>query len=219
MTEAGHPTDLTAEELETLLGDQKSTTEYRILRATRRLLARQGLGVSIDDIAAEADLGRRTVFRYFAGRDELVARALSESLSRFHSQVSSVVDPDADLEEWLERIVGVLHGSQRNAGHALWQLAASRDSDLPPAVARVNQQRREARRELSRSVADTAWAKAGGVGRAPTEVELALAMTLSSFAVHSLHFDYEADEHDVTRSVVSMLTAMIRRAVAGTTAN
>lgn len=218
MTSAGNPTDLTPDQLEALLRDPKSGTEFRILRAARRLLARDGLGVSIDDIAAEADLGRRTVFRHFAGRDELVARALSESLSRFHSQVSSVVDPDADLEEWLERIVAVLHGSQRNAGHALWQLAASRDSDLPPPIARVNQQRREARRELSRSVADAAWAKAGGAGRAPTEVELALAMTLSSFAVHSLHFDYEADEHDVTRSVVSMLTAMIRRAVAGTTA-
>ena len=65
MTPTENPADLSADELENLLKDPRSTQEYRILRATRRLLAREGLGVSIDAIAVEAGLGRRTIFRYF----------------------------------------------------------------------------------------------------------------------------------------------------------
>ncbi len=212
MTSSGNPTDLTSDELEALLRDPRSATEFRILRATQRLLARDGLGVSIDDIAAEADLGRRTVFRHFASRDDLVARALTESLTRFHSQVFDAASESSDIETWLSDMVRSLFASQRRAGAGLWQLAASKDNDLPGPVAGVNRIRRESRQELTRSIAAAAWAKAGRTDPVPQSVELAFALAISSFAVHSLETDYRASEVDTVDAVVTMLSATLHDA-------
>lgn len=214
MTPAGQPTDLTADELENLLKDPKSGTEFRILRATRRLLAREGLGVSIDAIAVEAELGRRTIFRYFATRDDLIAQALSESLGRFHSQVADAISESSDLDQWLVDVVTQLHGSQRRAGVALWQLAASDDEDLSRPIARVNKHRRDTRRVLTQSIAQAAWNKAGGNGDAPRSIELAVALSISSFAVHSLNVDYKAGDDETVKSVAAMLSAILTKEVA-----
>lgn len=214
MTPAGNPTDLTAEELENLLKDPKSSTEFRILRATRRLLAREGLGVSIDAIAVEAELGRRTIFRYFTTRDDLIARALSDSLGRFHAQVTDAISESTDLDRWLVDVVAQLHGSQRRAGAALWQLAASDDNDLSAPIARVNRHRRDSRQILTRSIAQAAWAKAGGTGDAPRSIELAIALSISSFAVQSLNVDYKADDDEAVTSIAAMLSATLTKAVA-----
>lgn len=209
MTPTRQSTDLTADELESLLKDPKSGTEFRILRATRRLLAREGLGVSIDAIAVEAELGRRTVFRYFATRDDLIARALSDSLSRFHAQVDDALSESSDLDQWLVDVVTQLHGSQRRAGVALWQLAASDDNELSDPIARVNKHRRDMRQVLTRSTAQAAWTKAGGKGDAPRSIELAVALSISSFAVHSLNVDYAADDDESVKSVAAMLSAIL----------
>lgn len=211
VTTAENSTDLTADELETLLKDPKSTTEFRILRATRRLLAREGLGVSVDAVAVEAELGRRTIFRHFATRDDLIARALSDSLGRFHSQVADAISESSDIDEWLVDVVTQLHGSQRRAGMALWQLSASNDDDLSPPIARVNKHRRESRQVLTNSIADTAWKKAGGNGTAPRSVELAVALSISSFAVHSLNVDYGAGDDETVASVAAMLSAILKK--------
>ena len=204
--------DLSTEQLETLLKDPKSTTEFRILQAARRLLARDGLGISIEAIAAEADLGRRTIFRYFATRDELVARALSESLSRFHAQVADTLSESTDFDEWLHDIVRTLLISQSSAGRGLWQLAASDDVDLPPAIAAVNAQRRQARQLLTRSMAHTAWTKMGQTNDVPRSVELAFALAISSFAVHSLDVDYESSSDESIDAVVALLSATLKAA-------
>ena len=214
MTSAGNPTELTADQLESLLKDPKSTTEFRILRATRRLLAREGLGISIDAVADEAGLGRRTVFRHFATRDELVARALSESLSRFHTQVADALSESTDFDQWLTDVVSKLLGSQSRAGAGLWQLAASNDEDLPEALAVVNRHRREARRSLTQSIARAAWNKVGGSGAVPRSVELAFALSISSFAIHSLDVDYESQSNESVAAVVEMLAATVRSAAA-----
>lgn len=209
MTQAGNRTDLTADELENLLKDPRSSTEFRILRATRRLLAREGLGVSIDAIAVEADLGRRTIFRHFATRDDLIARALSDSLGRFHTQVAEAISDSSDLDQWLVDVVTQLHSSQRSAGVALWQLAASSDKDLSSPIARVNKHRRDTRRLLTQSIAQAAWTKAGGNGKVPRSIELAVALSISSFAVQSLNVDYDAQDPETVTSTAGMLSAVL----------
>lgn len=211
MTPARQTSDLTADELENLLKDPKSGTEFRILRATRRLLAREGLGVSIDAIAVEAELGRRTIFRYFATRDELIARALSDSLGRFHAQVADALSESSDLDHWLVDVVTQLHGSQRRAGVALWQLAASNDDDLSPPVARVNKHRRDSRQLLTRSIAQAAWKKAGGAGDAPRSIELSVALSISSFAIQSLNTDYGAGDEEAAAAIAAMLSAVLKK--------
>ena len=207
-------TDLTADELEDLLKSPKASAEFRILRATRRRLAITGLGVSIEEIAAEAGLGRSTVFRHFPSRDDLVARALTDSLTRFHAQVFDAINEVSDLDKWLLDVVATLHGSQIRAGRALWQLAASDDADLSAPIAQANRLRRDARKQLTRSIADVAWTKASGKGSAPQEIEMAFALAISSFAIHSLNVDYEVDESVSVASIASMLSAHLRERAA-----
>lgn len=214
MTISGQNTDISPEELENLLKNPKASAEFRILRATRRRLAVTGLGVSIEEIAAEAELGRSTVFRHFPSRDELVARALSESLARFHTQVDDAVNEDTNLDTWLLDVVTTLHGSQIRAGRAMWQLAASDDSELSAPIVRVNHIRRSSRQLLTISIAEVAWKKVGGNGPLPREIELAFALALSSFTVHSLNVDYEVDEAQSATAISSMLGAHLRECAA-----
>lgn len=214
MTISGQNTDISPEELENLLKNPKASAEFRILRATRRRLAVTGLGVSIEEIAAEAELGRSTVFRHFPSRDELVARALSESLARFHTQVDDAVNEDTNLDTWLLDVVTTLHGSQIRAGRAMWQLAASDDSDLPASIVLVNHIRRSSRQKLTISIAEAAWKKVGGSGPLPRQIELAFALALSAFTVHSLNVDYEVDEAQSAIAIASMLGAHLRECAA-----
>ena len=59
---------------------QRRRTREAILAATKRLLG-DGHNPSIDDIAVEADVSRRTIYMYFPTLDQLVADATSGMLS------------------------------------------------------------------------------------------------------------------------------------------
>lgn len=206
--------DLSAAELEELLKDPRATAEYRIVRATRRLLVTKGLEVSMDDIAAKAELGRRTVFRYFSSRDELLARAMNESLDHFNNQVNSSMNTEADIETWLFSVVQSLHQTQLRAGRGLWQLAATNDDDLPAPLAKVNKKRRDSRHLLTQTIAKEAWKRCGRSGQLPRDIELAFALAISSFTVHSLHVDYSAQQEETVKAVSSMLHAFLMRGAA-----
>ncbi|MEH3067024.1 MAG: TetR/AcrR family transcriptional regulator [Aeromicrobium erythreum] len=54
-----------------------------ILEAARRLLAANGLGVSLDDVAAEAGVGSATLYRRFASREELASAVLEQQMSGY----------------------------------------------------------------------------------------------------------------------------------------
>ncbi len=205
--------ELSSEDLDSLLKDPKATVEYRIVRATRRLLVSKGLDVSMDDIATEADLGRRTVFRYFPTRDDLIARAFSESLQHFNQQVMSSIAAETDFKTWLTSVVESLHQSQLRAGRGMWELAATDDSHLPPPIAKVNKQRRSSRKELTVAIAAEAWHRAGGTGDTPRDIELSFALTISSFAVQSLYNDYKAKENESIQTIASMLFSFITERV------
>lgn len=196
-------------DLEAILDDPKATVEYRITRAARRLLATHGLEVSMDDIATEAQVGRRTVFRYFSSRDELIAKALSDSLNIFNNQVDQSLQGETDLQQWLSRVVESLHVSQLRAGRGIWQLAATDDKDLPAPIAKVNKQRRQSRRALTKATAREAWRRAGKSGEASRDVELAFALAISSFAVHSLHGDYSAKKDEIVQAISAMLYSLL----------
>lgn len=199
-------------DLEAILDDPRATVEYRITRAARRLLATHGLEVSMDDIATEAQVGRRTVFRYFSSRDELIARALSDSLNIFNNQVDQSLQGETDLQQWLFRVVESLHVSQLRAGRGIWQLAATDDKDLPVPIAKVNRQRRQSRRILTQAISQEAWKRSGESGEAPRDIELAFALAISSFAVHSLHGDYSAKQDETVQAISAMLYALLKGA-------
>ncbi len=105
-----------------------------------KLLARRGLDVTMDDVARAAGIGRRTLFRYFATREELLVATMERTYARI---VEGAYEPRAGDErhpdELLRRIMGFAHREGAAAGLALWQIASDpqvRGELRKPALAR-----------------------------------------------------------------------------------
>ena len=83
--------------------DDRSSTRVRIVDATLRCLARQGLAkTTIDDIAREAKLSRATLYRTFpGGKDAIVAAVVETEVARLFSSLAVVMGEAADLEDVL----------------------------------------------------------------------------------------------------------------------
>lgn len=204
---------LSADDLGRILKTRKATAEFRILHATRSLLAVAGLGVSMDAIAVEAGISRRTLFRHFPVRDELIARALDESLQFFHGQVTETFTETTDMREWLRSVVSALHSIQIGAGRGIWQLAASEDSELPAPIAAVNVKRRQSRHDTTKVIAQEAWRRCGRDGAVPREVEIMFALAFSSFAARSLNFDYGVTEEESVHALAELLAGYLESSV------
>jgi len=90
-------------------------TESRILEAALRTLARQGAdNFSMAGIGREAGISRRTLYRYFHNRDEVlqaVAVHVGESYARV---VDDVIAADPDLDR---RVEVVLHATVHYADY------------------------------------------------------------------------------------------------------
>ncbi|MDT0571794.1 helix-turn-helix domain-containing protein [Streptomyces sp. DSM 3412] len=69
----------------------------RILAAARRLYATEGLGVSMTSVAREAGVGKATLSRRFATREELVNAVFAD---RMDAYADAVADALADPDPW-----------------------------------------------------------------------------------------------------------------------
>ncbi|WP_371660900.1 TetR/AcrR family transcriptional regulator [Streptomyces sp. NBC_00280] len=68
----------------------------RILAAARRLYATEGLGVSMASVAREAGVGKATLGRRFATREELINAVFADRMDAYAAAVTeALADPDA----------------------------------------------------------------------------------------------------------------------------
>ncbi len=155
---------------------QAAAARARLLAATSRCIARDGLaGTGIAAVAAEAGVSRQTVYRYFAGRDELAkltifstAEALSEQIA---SHVAQLSDPADIIVEAL--VLGLAEVRSDPVLHAIWD-SASPDGLVaeifthPAGIAWT-------RRALARAVELAGWSDAD----ADTAIEFFLRISLS----------------------------------------
>lgn len=77
----------------------------RILAAARRLFAAEGLGVSMASVAREAGVGKATLGRRFATRDELVNAVFADRMDAYADAVTEAL---ADPDPW-HGFTGYLH--------------------------------------------------------------------------------------------------------------
>lgn len=112
----------------------------RMLDATVTCVGRVGMeGLTIEQVAAEAGVGRATVYRYFAGgREQLVREAITWEVAGFFTRLAEEVEATSTFRERLERGLSFAHRSL--AEHAVFQhvLATERErlvlslTDLAP---------------------------------------------------------------------------------------
>jgi len=88
---------------------QRRRTRKAIVDATMALLARNGRAPSVDDIAAAADVSRRTLYMYFPTLDQLMIDATVGALTQASVDQAIEGAGSDDVEERLERMVRALH--------------------------------------------------------------------------------------------------------------
>jgi TetR/AcrR family transcriptional repressor of mexCD-oprJ operon len=84
---------------------RKDRTAVAILEAAARVLARQGRGATISQVAVEAGVGRATVYRYFATREQLVSALWDAALSEVDERLTAARLEKVPFEQGLTRVV------------------------------------------------------------------------------------------------------------------
>jgi AcrR family transcriptional regulator len=98
--------------------DDRSSTRVRIVDATLRCLARQGVAkTTVDDIAREAKFSRATLYRTFpGGKDDVLEAVVDTEVARLFSALAVVMGEATDLEDVL--VAGMVEAAQRLSTHA-----------------------------------------------------------------------------------------------------
>jgi AcrR family transcriptional regulator len=85
-------------------------THEAILDAATRVLSEHGAGASMQDVAAEAGVGRATLYRHARSREELVAALQLRAIDRLVERLGDARLGEQEPRDALERVVHVLIG-------------------------------------------------------------------------------------------------------------
>ncbi len=196
-----------------LADQQRDVARLRIIRATREVLARRGLSATVDDVAAAADVSRRTVFRHFATRERLFAAAIRDGLRSYGERLPATAG--VDLGAWLLDLLVAVHRLNAHNGRLYWELSAL-EPELTGELAAAAAERRERRKRFAARVALSMWRARGGAGRPPTWFVDTVAVHLSGFTTQSLGGDFGRGPDDVAIVCQHVLLASLGAALAET---
>jgi AcrR family transcriptional regulator len=96
--------------------EMEDETSRRILDAAVDRFATFGIRrTTMDDVAAAAGIGRATLYRRFAGRDDIVRAAVFRELARFVEEVDArVQELQGPVERFVEGFVAILSAARRH---------------------------------------------------------------------------------------------------------
>jgi AcrR family transcriptional regulator len=97
--------------------DDRSSTRVRLVDATLRCLARQGVAkTTVDDIAREAKFSRATLYRTFPrGKEGALEAVVDTEVARLFSSLAVVMGEATDLEDVL--VAGMVEAARRLTAH------------------------------------------------------------------------------------------------------
>jgi AcrR family transcriptional regulator len=108
--------------------------ERRAIDATLACIARHGLGkTTVDDIAREAGCARATLYRYFGGKQELVAATVNAETSRIAGSLQEAAAEAGTLEDTILAILTTA-SSELGANAALQFVATHEPERLLPSL-------------------------------------------------------------------------------------
>lgn len=150
----------------------------RIIEAALdEVAAAGGEGVTLQAVAARADVALRTLYNHFAGRDELLAAAFLHHAARTRAAVEAVSLPDAGPADQLEHVVEAYHGRYAAMGDRLSALLSLRGfPELQEQIGIIRKQRQLLLEQI------VEHAERAEVLRLPVPTAVALAYTLTGHA-------------------------------------
>lgn len=196
-------------ENQSLADEKREMVRARILRATLDGLSEVGVDVRVEDIASIAGVGRRTIFRYFSTRDELLIAALELAI---HHYLDAIPQRDGrPVERWLPEVVEAAARSNATYGIGYWQLVLVTDLEGPFGEALST--RRATRQKWSKEIAVEAWQGSGGKRNPPEWLIQAFALHLGPFSTAGLRIDSELALESVVAICTRILEALLRDAL------
>ena len=108
----------------------------RILAAADDLFRRLGTGVGVEQIAAEADTNKMTLYRHFESKDQLIAEWMRGIIAQKEAAWDEIAaahpgDARAQLASWSQRTAAALADMEERGSPILNALAQLPDADHP----------------------------------------------------------------------------------------
>jgi AcrR family transcriptional regulator len=204
------PTDGPAEV--SLLHEQRQVARDRIERAARHVLADKGLSATVEEVAGEAGVSIRTVFRHYGTRDHMIATALRSQLLHYGDTLP-VPGPEETLDSWLPQLLEEIHRVNAELGRAYWELAAL-GYVLTGELGDVARERLAARTRFVDALARHAWRLAGNRSRPPAWLVDLFAIHVSAFTTRELVSDFGRSSAQVAVMSSRVLIRAVRWASA-----
>lgn len=182
-----------------------------VLDAVQPLLAAEGVDVTMDQLAAAADIGRRTLFRYFPSKEDLVAAAVRRSYDQLLAEVFEAPDDGLGPEDTIRTVLSRTHAVAERMGRAHWQVAADPEShgELGEAVAA----RQQARARYVARFTELLWRRAHMTGAPPRWLVDAFGLVESLFAFQALQRDLGRTSEEIVETTTTMMIAALHEAV------
>lgn len=195
--------------------EERDRRRAHVAEVAAQLLRERGLDVTMDDVADAADVGRRTLFRYYATRDELIADAVSVVYNQLAVGADEPTPEQFDsFRDYVLELFRRAHSDSEDGGLVLWHLAV--DPPDSPAAAAAVEARRVARASYLRRMTDAVWRGAGGSGTAPAAVRDTLALLESLHTFHGLRIDFGWSVERTASLCADILLAVLAEAGAPT---
>jgi AcrR family transcriptional regulator len=188
------------------LNHRAAAVRTALLHATSELLLEGGVEPTLEDVAERAKVGRRTIFRYFSTKDDLIAETIAASIREFAATIPERAGHRVD--EWLEDVARLTHGHNLRIGSSYLHLVLRRReiAGIAQFTARPGRARRH---DLMTNLATEVWLARGGQGQVPESVVNSFTLHLSVFASQALQFHCQADVDDMADLTVETLLALV----------
>jgi AcrR family transcriptional regulator len=186
------------------------------------VVARRGLGATVEEIAQVAGVHLRTVFRHYPTHDQLIAATITDMFEAcglpppgtdVNGWFDSLPQRVDDVDAWIEQLSHTAH--VRNAevfGAVFWDIATL-SKDKSEVLAKLDALRGDYRRRGIAYVVATAWRSSGGVGDPPEDLTMAFAVVLSAFSTQALMIDFDRTPAQAGALAAEILKTVLRDAL------
>ena len=193
-----------------LAEERRKLVRSRILEAARDVFGRRGPSATMNEIAEQAGVARRTLFRHFPTKDGLAVAAFGPVLEGTRERLRP--HRDESLDQWLNRAVATAYRVNAGGGAGLLQFATFQNNEGE--LARIARDLLRRRREMGNELAAEAWRAAGGTGSPPSWLVQIFVVALSSFTTAAMQALVSLDQTEAAHVVAQGLLAIVTQAVA-----